>query len=384
MISYTDRFKITPLSMFEYLDRHVSGQKEAKTALSNVCYNGFLKSLSYKLYGKDKLNKFPVLFIGPTGCGKTYLIDTVSSFLTAPVYTVDASTICATGYSSNGGVNIKGVIEEYVGKCCGMALEFCENAHIDHGVSIYDLDTEFDSILNTFIMNGLLVFDEFDKLSELNDGSSQRKYNAQVQDNFLRVIENEEFEVDLKHISTFPAHKSFTIKSSMIPMIFIGAFSYLRKDKEAKESKRSLGFVGRETEKKSQITKKDLSENGFKEELLGRIGAIVTLDFLSEGDLKNILLNVENSIISQYRIIYGLHNKKLMFDDSVVEAAITEAKKTGLGARELKSFLTQQFQDLLFNLPETEVESDEPEIVTVFFRDGKLVEETERVKLNEK
>jgi ATP-dependent Clp protease ATP-binding subunit ClpX len=343
-----------PSDVYNALDKSVSGQHDAKITLSNLCYQGLLKFDAYLHFGYDQLEKFCPLFIGSTGVGKTYLINRLKDFLGTNVYIYDCSAISATGYMQNGGKNLKQILETYIER----AGEIVENKILNEDTRENLLADEvvdyFQVLFIEEIMKGILVFDEFDKISAMNDGSSQAKYNYEIQDNFLKLVEGEEIEVDMYKLAPdLRVRHNFKINTSMIQMVFMGAFSDLQKHRQDTASKNSIGFSNSVKENKTKIDKYVLSDWGFKEELLGRLSSVVLLDSLTNTDLRNILLNVNNCLFNQYKSIFELQGKEVVLSENLINESINSSIKSGLGARALKEFYISRMQNILFKLPDS-------------------------------
>lgn len=375
-------FDFNTKDVYSFLDSRVSGQHNAKIALSNLCFHGLLKKKAYNHFGFDQLEKMNLLLIGSTGVGKTYLLNQVKEFLGTSVLVVDSTTITATGYSKAGGNNIEDIINKYLRKC-GEKTEkeilYTLSLSGDKVLYTKDIESIYKEIFIKNLMSGLIIFDEFDKVSAMNDGSSQATYNYQIQDNFLKLIEGHEMDINSKNLTAdLRLNYSFTINTSMIQIIFMGAFSDLRKNREEKALKNEIGF-GRITEKsKEKIDKKILSEWGFKEELLGRITSIVHLNPLTREDLKNILLNVDLCLFNQYKSIFELQGKEVKLSDELVEISIDKAIESGLGARALKEFYLSNIQNTLFKLPQSNRYFN-----TLGYKDGEIVIKEDEEEENE-
>ncbi len=279
------------------------------------------------------------------------MIQQTAEFLNAPVVIADCTTLAAVGYGRASGKHIKDIFLDYFLKC----LEITETVSIAQELTKGYTQTsdEYATLFINEIMNGLVVFDEFDKISAMNDGSSNTKYNYQIQDNFLKAIEGDEITVDLKRLlPSCPFNLKLPINTALIPMVFMGAFSDLRKSKESVAKVGPLGFLGQVKESKSTIDKDTLVDWGFKEELLGRIDSIVNLNPLTESDLHNILLTVDHCLFNQYRSMFALHGKEVELTAELKDYSIKTASKSGLGARALKEFFISRMNDILFKLPD--------------------------------
>ena len=319
-----------PSDVKAYLDRFIVGQEEAKKAVSNVLYNSQLRLRAKEHFGYHQLDKLVILLAGETGTGKTYMITKAAEFNNSVVKIVDSTSLMKTGYSGEGSLNASTVAKEYITACYDKAKEKYEETS--------DL---FQELVDFYINTGFVVFDEFDKISDMGNGSDAFGYA--IQDNLLKFIEG-----GLK--VTVHDKKYDTLE---IPCVLLGAFSALYDKK--KEVKTTIGFSKyEEKEVVAKLTKTELGEAGFKKELLARIGTLVELNPLTDTEFRDILLNVQQCAFNQYRSMFNLHGVNVTLSEKTIESAIKSSRDEKIGARGLKGFFISRMSDIIYDLPDIE------------------------------
>lgn len=323
----------TPSDIFEYLDKFVVGQDKAKKILSVTAHNHYKRLLIYKESDYEKrLDKTNCMLIGPTGSGKTYLIKKLAEYLKVPCFVADANSLTAAGY---------------VGKDVDTLIE----GLVDAAQGNYDAAG-----------TGIIFIDEFDKIAKRKIPGKNRDVGGEaVQQALLKIIEGTKVEVERSN--GFSKIK-MTIDTSNILVIVGGAFV----DIEEIIAKRlkvgpttSFGF-GADLHQTTEgmgllhnVKPEDLEEFGFIPEILGRIPLIAVLDELSIDDLVNILTNVEDNQVYQYKQLFKYSEIGLEFDsDAIIEIAKT-AKAQKTGARGLKAILENVLLDSMFSLKDTHI-----------------------------
>lgn len=317
--------KLKPHEIKRELDKYVIGQEMAKKKLSVEVYN------HYKRINNKSSIEFPksnVLLIGPTGSGKTYLMERLSKILDVPLVVGDATSLTEVGY---------------VGKSVDSLLtELIEAADGD----IARAET------------GIIYIDEIDKLSSTGDSANAKTVGASgVQKALLKMMEGTKF--------TFEDGK--TIDTKNILFVCGGAFEKLDKIiEERKKSKTSMGFgAARPADKPvtltgfndyllQEVTTEDLVKFGMVREFLGRVPEVVVLSPLSVDHLKEILIKPKNALLKQYQALLKMDNVRLKFSSDAIEYIASEAIKKGTGARGLKSIISDRLNDLMFELPQQE------------------------------
>ena len=304
-----------PHEIKNHLDKYIIGQDKAKKIISVEIYNHLKRINSKKSL---KLPKSNVLLIGPTGCGKTYMMETVSKYINLPIYIADASALTSSGYE---GLSVDNILKGLIDKAKG----------------------DF-----TLAERGIIFIDEIDKIAkESNSGGKKDVKGDEVQKELLKVLEGTEY-----YISS----KGRRIDTSNILFICSGAFDGIDKIIENKSKKvKNIGFKVTQEEEKTVENKsieiEDLIKYGMNREFVGRLHTIAVLNKLTKEDLRNILIKPKNSIIRQYRKLLKVDGVILRFDEEVIEYIIEEAYKRGTGARSLNSIISERMNNIMYEIP---------------------------------
>jgi ATP-dependent Clp protease ATP-binding subunit ClpX len=304
----------TPKEIKEYLDRFVVGQEYAKKSISTFMVNHLLKAKYNAGVEKssEKLTKSNMLFIGDSGVGKTYIVKTAAEMVDIPVVIADATKLTQEGYV---------------------------------GDSVDTLLTELFIKSNkdlTKAEKGIIFIDEFDKLAETGEINGKAATSG-VQQSLLRMVEGAELNVPL---GSSASAGTVPMNTENIMFIFAGAFEGL-----ASKIKDDVGLGFLETKRERRVLESDIIKYGILPEILGRIGTYVTLHELSDKDMLKVLVDVENSLVSQFKKLFELHGLPWKLKTADYKRIIKDVKNSKLGARGLRRAMYQYTQEDLFNGP---------------------------------
>jgi ATP-dependent Clp protease ATP-binding subunit ClpX len=320
----------TPQVIKDYLDKYIINQDEAKKKLAVCVYNHY-KKVEVEEKTKQRMNKTNILLVGPTGSGKTYMIQKIKELLNVPMIIADASLLTKSGYK---GKSVDDLIFQ---------LFISTKGNI--------ADTE----------RGIIYIDEFDKISASRE-SDLDVGGRSVQQELLKMIEGADVEITIDELS---GEKAFINTSKML-FIFSGAFSGLIDKKENSGIKngglRKIGFNNEssKTEGKDQqkliqtnLGHKDLIEYGMIPELMGRIPIIAQLNKLEVVDLVRIMTESKNSIVKQYKTLFTYENIDLVFKKDALLKIAEIALSKNIGARGLNSIIEERMVQLTFDILES-------------------------------
>ncbi len=310
------------------LDEYVVGQEHAKKVISVAVYNHY-KRVATGTMDEIEIEKSNMLMIGPTGCGKTYLVKTLARLLDVPLAIADATSLTEAGYIGDD-------IESVVSKLLAAADNDVEKAE-----------------------RGIIFIDEIDKIAKKKETRSRDVSGESVQQGMLKLLEGADVEVPVGANSKNAMVPLATVNTKNILFICGGAFPDLEDIiKERLTKTASIGF-GADLKDKfdkdknilSKVTVEDIRNFGMIPEFIGRLPVIYTLEGLSKEMLVKILKEPKNAILKQYQKLLELDEVKLDFNDDALEAIAEKAMKRDTGARALRSIIEEFMLDIMYEIP---------------------------------
>lgn len=319
-----------PHKIKEKLDEYVIGQEHAKKVISVGVYNHYKRVLSAEQKnGEVEIAKSNMLMIGPTGSGKTYLVQTLAKLLDVPLAITDATSLTEAGYIGDD-------IESVVSKLLAAADNDVERAE-----------------------HGIIFIDEIDKIAKKKNTNQRDVSGEAVQQGMLKLLEGSDVEVPVGANSKNAMVPLTTVNTSNILFICGGAFPDLDEIiKERLTKTASIGFnselkdkYDKDTDILSKVTVEDIRKFGMIPEFIGRLPIICTLQGLSKEMLVKILKEPKNAILKQYQKLLELDEVKLEFTDDALDAIAEKAMKRDTGARALRSIIEDFMLDIMYEIP---------------------------------
>lgn len=320
-----------PHKIKKQLDEYVIGQEHAKKVMSVAVYNHYKRiAAGEKAMGEEvEIEKSNMLMIGPTGCGKTYLVKTLAKLLDVPLAIADATSLTEAGYIGDD-------IESVVSKLLAAADNDVDKAE-----------------------TGIIFIDEIDKLAKKRNTNSRDVSGEAVQQGLLKLLEGSEVEVPVGANSKNAMVPLAAINTKNILFICGGAFPELENIvKERLNKQAAIGFIADLKDKYdndpdilSKVEVEDIKNFGMIPEFIGRLPIMFTLQGLTKEMMAKVLKEPRNAILKQYKKLLEMDEVDLVFEDDAIDAIAAKAVEKKTGARALRAIIEDFMLDIMFEIP---------------------------------
>ena len=330
---FSDINLLKPEEIKAFLDEYVIGQDEAKKVLSVAVYNHYKRIMAEKDMGVE-LAKSNILMLGPTGCGKTLLAQSLAKVLNVPFAIADATALTEAGYV---GEDVENILLKIIQAADG-EIERAEY--------------------------GIIYIDEIDKITRKSENPSiTRDVSGEgVQQALLKIIEGTVASVPPQGGRKHPHQELIQIDTTNILFICGGAFEGIDKIIEKRIDRKSIGFNAEVGQKRDynidhllqQVLPQDLVKFGLIPELVGRVPVTVSLNMLDKDALVDILTKPKNALVKQYQKLLEIDGVELMFDESALQEIAEISLKRKTGARGLRAIMENVMMDIMYQAPSDE------------------------------
>lgn len=303
--------------LLDHLNEYVAGQAEAKKAVSTIGFLHLTKMAYSKLYPDNRVKSSNMLIKGPTGCGKTYMVETMAQYLKLPYLQIDAKSLTNTGY-------------------VGESIQDAFDAHYR--------DTPKE--MHDRLPYSVVFIDEFDKLCMSSD-SVKGDWDSSLQYSLLKLVEGQE----LRFKASMMSGQRPPLKTHNMLFVLGGSFAHIKLHEDSESQRRSMGFGSIESKFEApENAQKQLVAGGMVQELVGRISLVTEVHQLTKDELRYALMDTKGSVYKEYQDIFTkIYRQKLDLTEEEINNLLEEAVKRETGVRSLRTVLDEFLIERLNN-----------------------------------